>query len=202
LLYSGDAATAAQLYHRANESDRRAGRTHGLVRGLVNEATALLSLEQIEAAQRCADEGLELARALHDPVAESTLRAVAGQAALTRNDTGEAVRILRAALTELTPGEIDAHLCELDLADALTIAGDLDAARQAVISVLSASEQRGVVWLLAQPTLAEVTAREGNLASAAELVAAAEREYAERGFRWPTAVRRLDRARAAVALTD
>ncbi|MDT4918808.1 MAG: hypothetical protein QOH89_3508, partial [Pseudonocardiales bacterium] len=202
LLYSGDAAAAAELYSRANASDRRAGRTHGLVRGLVNEATALLSLGRIEAAQRCADEGLELARALHDPVAESTLRAVAGQAALTRGESIEAVRALRAALTELTPGEIDAHLCELDLADALTVAGDLHAARQAVLSVLDASEQRGVVWLLAQPTLAEVTARLGDLATAAELVAAAEQEYAARGFGWPIAVRRLDRARVAVARSD
>lgn len=199
LLYSGDASAAAELYHRANASDRQAGRTHGLVRGLVNEATALLSLGDIASAERCAAEGLEFAHALHDPVAESTLRGVTGQAALAHGDVAAAVAALRYALSELTPGEIDAHLCELDLADALLLSGAVAEAATAVGSVLAAATQRGLVWLLAQPTVAEIAAVQGDPATAADVVAAAEREFAQRGFGWPVAVRRLDRARAAAA---
>ncbi len=199
LLYSGRAADAAELYRRANDGDRRAGHTHGLVRGLVNEASALVSVGDIDGALRCADEGIDQARALGDGVAEASLRAVHGFAAMSRRDPTSAVRHFREALTHLAADEVDAHLCRLDLADALLQAGELVEARRTVDGITAALAHRGVVWLLAQPTLAELAAAEGDTVAAARILQYAEQEYAERGFAWPLALRRMERGRSALA---
>ncbi|MFN2518600.1 MAG: BTAD domain-containing putative transcriptional regulator, partial [Jatrophihabitantaceae bacterium] len=198
-LHAGDAQTAARMHHAANEIDRKCEHLHGLVRGLVNEATALLALGDLTEAARCAIEGSEYATDLGDLVASATLRAVHGHVALARGEISDAVEHFRLAIAPLAPDEIDAQMCRLDLADALLHAGDHVEAREIVDTALAATRDRGVVWLVVQPTLAATLVVAGEDERAAEIVQATAQEYAERGFALPSAVGRLDYARALLA---
>jgi predicted ATPase/DNA-binding SARP family transcriptional activator len=195
-LYSGDAAAAARLHEEANARDRAAGRTHGLARGLLNEATALLSAGDLGSACRCAAEGAEYAERLGDTVAVPGLRAVYGHVAIAEGHVGAAIEYFRAALDQLSGDEINAQLFRLDLADALLRAGDTAEARGNLERALAASRERGIQWLLAQPTLAAVAVAEREPGAAASILDEAQREYDARGFRWPLALARLRRARA------
>jgi ATP/maltotriose-dependent transcriptional regulator MalT len=186
-----------QLHHEANADDRAAGRTHGLVRGLVNEANARISAGDMDGAAACAAEGAELAESLGDLVAIASLQAVHGHVAVARGDPSRAVELFGAALADLGAGEVDALLCRLDMADALLRSGGVAEARTLAESVVAASSQRGVPWLLAQPTLAGVLRASGAAEDAARVIARTEREYAERGFAWQLAIDRLAIAREA-----
>jgi ATP/maltotriose-dependent transcriptional regulator MalT len=198
--YTGDAATAVALHREANAGDRAAGHHHGLVRGLVNEAAAALSAGDVDAARTCIDEAETVAERLEDVMAQSTLLGLRGQVALAEGDIERAVELLTTAASRFDGSEIHVQLCHLDLANALVVAGRIDAARAAVEAVLAATNGQGMAWLVAQPTLAEILAASGELAAAAELVRRARDEFAARGFAWQPAVERLDRASAATSI--
>jgi ATP/maltotriose-dependent transcriptional regulator MalT len=164
---------------------------------LVNEAAAALSAGDVDAARTCIDEAETVAERLEDVMAQSTLLGLRGQVALAEGDIERAVELLTTAASRFDGSEIHVQLCHLDLANALVVAGRIDAARAAVEAVLAATNGRGMAWLVAQPTLAEILAASGELAAAAELVRQARDEFAARGFAWQPAVERLDRAASA-----
>jgi predicted ATPase/DNA-binding SARP family transcriptional activator len=199
IMYTGDAAAAAALHYDSNSIDRAADHTHGLVRGLVNEAGSRVAAGDHDGALACVVEGLVYAEQLHDLVAEATLGQVRGNVAAARGDLPLAIEQFRAALTRLATDEISAKLCHLDLADALLRSGEPAEARQHVERALTAMRDRGIAWLLAQPTLASLAGLDGEVQLAAETLRAAEEEYAARGFGWAPALERMDRARDRLA---
>ncbi|MDT4939981.1 MAG: hypothetical protein QOJ34_70 [Pseudonocardiales bacterium] len=199
MMYAGDAPGAVALHRDSNQMDRAADHTHGLVRGLVNESASRLAAGDRDGALACAEEGAAYAEELQDLVAQATLREVRGNVAAARGDLPAAIEHFRVALSWLASDEINAKLCRLDLADALLRAGEPVAARAEVERAIAAMRDRGLTWLLAQPTIASLAALDGDLELAADTVRSAEAEYAARGFAWPLAVERLDRARADVA---
>lgn len=199
-LYTGDAATAVELYRAVNAGDRAGARDHGLVRGLVNEAAAWLSAGELDAAEACIDEAEALAGPLEDVMAQATLTGLRGQLALARGDVPGAVDLLSTATSRFDSSEIHVQLCHLDLADALVIGGQYAAARRVVDTVIAATNGQGMSWLMAQPTLAEIMAASGELEAAAELVDRTRAEFTTRGFAWRSAVDRLERAAAAVSV--
>lgn len=201
-LYSGDTTVATELHRAVNARDREAGHEHGLVRGLVNEATAWLSAGNLAECEACVAEASTLADRLEDLMAIASLVALRGQVALARGDLTTAVDELESASGELGWEEIHSRLFRLHLADALMRAGRPADAAAVVDDVLSAASPADMAWLVAQPTLAEIRAAEGDLAAAAGLVDATRRELAERGFGWSLVVHRLDRAVAAVGLAS
>jgi predicted ATPase/DNA-binding SARP family transcriptional activator len=198
--YTGDAATAVALFREINAGDRAAGHHHGLVRGLVNEAAAALSAGDVDAAEVVLDEAETVAERLEDVMAQSTLTGLRGQVALARGDVERAVDLLTIAASRFDGSEIHVQLCHLDLANALVLAGRIEAARTAVDAVLAAANGHGMAWLVAQPTLAELMAARSELDAAAELVRRTRAEFAARGFAWQPAVERLERATAATSI--
>lgn len=199
--YSGDARTAATEYHAANELDRGAGHEHGLLRGLVNEANAWSAAGELDAAIACVREAEEHANRLEDLVALANLRATEGQIALASGDVGRAVELFRAALAQVGAEEAhtDAHLFRLDLADALLRTGAATEAQELVDVVLRASKDRGLAWLVAQPTLAALALAEGAVGRAKAVLHDAAAEYELRGFRWQPAIDRLTEAERSYA---
>lgn len=195
--YTGDAATAVALFREINAGDRSAGHHHGLVRGLVNEAAAALSAEDLDGAEACIDEAEALAERLEDVMAQSTLLGLRGQLMLARGDIERAVELLTTAASRFDGSEIHVQLCHLDLANALVVAGRIDDARAAVEAVLAAANGHGMAWLVAQPTLAETMAAAGEIDAAANLIRRTREEFVARGFAWQPAVERLDRAESA-----
>jgi tetratricopeptide (TPR) repeat protein len=136
---------------------------------------------------------------MEDLVAQATLREVRGNVAAARGDLPSAIEHFRTALNWLASDEINSKLCRLDLADALLRAGKRVEARAEAERALAAMRDRGLTWLLAQPTIASLAALDGEVGLASDTLSAAEAQYAARGFGWPLAVERLDRARADLA---
>ena len=201
-LYSGNPAEALTLHTASNAMDRAACHTHGLVRGLVNEAASRLAIGDLAGALECAHEGAGYARQMQDLVAEATLRQACGNVAAARGELAEAAAHFKAALTQLGEDEIDTNLCRLDLADVLVRLGEREPARLRVERALSDARDHGIAWLLAQPILASLAALDGDTRLAGELLHAAEVEYDARGFAWPLAMERMARAREALAAAD
>jgi predicted ATPase/DNA-binding SARP family transcriptional activator len=199
MMYAGDAQAAVQLHHDSNEMDRAADHTHGLVRGLVNESGSRVAAGDHDGALACAEEGTAYAEEMEDLVAQATLREVRGNVAAARGDLPSAIEHFRTALNWLASDEINSKLCRLDLADALLRAGKRVEARAEAERALAAMRDRGLTWLLAQPTIASLAALDGEVGLASDTLSAAEAQYAARGFGWPLAVERLDRARADLA---
>lgn len=197
-LYTGDAAAALELYQAVNAGDRAAGHHHGLVRGLVNEASAWLSAGDQTAAEACIGEAEELAERLEDVMAQSNLLGLRGQIALARGDVGRAVELLTMAAAGFDSTEIHVQLCRLDLAHALVVAQQFDAARETLDEVVATTNEDSMSWLVAQPTLAEIVAASGDIDTAAAIVRRTRDEFARRGFAWRPVVQRLERAAAAI----
>jgi predicted ATPase len=193
-LYRGDAEAALALYRKGNAGDRAAGHDHGLLRGLVNEASASLATGDHDAAERCIAEAEELAERLDDLMSRATLTGLRGQLALARGEVDRAVELLTVAASEFDGTQIHVQLSRLDLADALLVAGRADEARAHVSGVLAEVAGHAMTWVIALATLAEVEAAAGRPDRAAELVRQARDEFEERGFAWRLAVERLDRA--------
>lgn len=196
-LYCGEATKAANLHRAANAMDREVGNAHGLVRGLVNETNALLAAGAITAALRSAEEARGVAEPMRDLVASANVRLAEGRVAMMTGDVRPAIDSFRAALAGMRPEgvQIGAQLSRLDLADALLHAGETAEARTIVDEVLAGTRDRGLTWLLAQPTLAALAGATGDLLDAARIVRETEAVYARRGFQWALAVSRLEHAR-------
>jgi predicted ATPase len=200
-LYAGEAAAAADLHAAANAYDRAAGYDHGLARGLVNEADALFgagrpaqAAQQVAAAER-------IAARLRDRSALAVSALLLGEMAAAAGDAETAAGHLRDAIGHATAAGSDAYatLARTDLADALIQLGDLAAARPLVHAVRTATTDRGLAWLAAQPTEAALALADGDAPRARAVVRAATAEYAARSFGWPQVIARLERVRAALA---
>jgi len=199
LLYAGDVASAVALHHASNDVDRAEVHLHGLVRGLVNEASACLAAGDLDRSHACVDEAARHAAELEDTAAEANLEQLRGRLAAAAGDLDAAVGHLRAALAQFSADRADTRTCRLDLADALLRDGATAAAREQLAAAEEATSDRGVAWLLAQPTRAALAAATGDVPGALGQLRAAEDEYAERGFGWPLAIERLERVRRQLA---
>jgi hypothetical protein len=200
-LYAGDPEAAAGLHAAANAYDRHAGHEHGLARGLVNEADALFGAgRSAEAAGRAAA-AEQIAARLGDRSAFAVSGLLRGAMAAAEGDVPAATGHLRAALGHAVAAGSDAYavLAQADLADALIRGGNLAEARELVADIRAATTDRGLAWLVAQPTEAALALADGDLPRARELLERASAEYAGRGFGWPQVVARLERVRAEVA---
>ena len=206
-LYAGELDAALELCVAANEHDRQVGYDHGVARGLINEATIRLEGGDTGLALDRVAEAETLARELADPLALANLRGIRGRAALVADRDGvndraadreQAYRQLGGALADADAAgaTTDAHVIRLDLAELHLADGDIAGARRLLAGLPDGTGDHGLVWLLAQPAIATVTARDGDPDEAARILDACAQEYTRRGFALPRAVRRLDEARA------
>ncbi|NUT93149.1 MAG: hypothetical protein HOY78_14105 [Saccharothrix sp.] len=180
LMWSGALAEALAAHARANDIDRSLGDEHGLVRGLVNEATVLLASGRTAAALDRAVEAERLAVRLGDTVGLTHVGMIRGRAA---TDPSRAAGVFRAVLAQAEAGT-DADLIRVDLATTLLRLGDAAGARSIVDGLLATQPEPGLVWLVTQPLLAALT---GDPALAAATLA----EFESRSFGWPPSVRLL-----------
>ncbi|MBM7784937.1 ATP-binding protein [Tenggerimyces flavus] len=199
LEYAGDLPGALALYEASLEADRAANNEHGLAR-VAGMATALIATGQIASAIECLDLAETHADRLGDPVALSDIHVGRGRVLLASGSLPAAIECFRSALShpDVAESDLPGRMAQLDLADALLLAGAVDEARSLVSSVVASSPEHNLNWLVAQPLLALLALSAGDAPAAASLVASAAAEYDSRSFHWWPAVTRLDRARAGL----
>lgn len=199
LEYAGDLPGALALYEASLEADRAANNEHGLAR-VAGMATALIATSQIASATECLDLAETHADRLGDPVALSDIHVGRGRVLLASGSLPAAIESFRSALShpDVAESDLPGRMAQLDLADALLLAGSVDEARSLVSSVVASSPEHNLNWLVAQPLLALLALAAGDAPAAASLVASAAAEYDSRSFHWWPAVTRLDRARAGL----
>lgn len=199
LEYAGDLPGALALYEASLAADRAANNEHGLARG-AGMATALIATGRLTSAIECLDLAEAHAERLGDPEALSDIHVGRGRVLLASGSLPAAIESFRSALShpDVAESDLPGRMARLDLADALLLSGSLDEARSLVTSVVAASPERNLDWLVAQPLLALLALAAGDAPAAASLVASAAAEYDSRSFRWWPAVARLTRARAGL----
>ncbi|MFI9815673.1 ATP-binding protein [Saccharothrix variisporea] len=182
LMWSGELTEALAAHTRANDIDRSLDDEHGLVRGLVNEATVLLASGRVAVALDRVAEAERLAVRLGDTVGLTHVGMIRGRAA---TDPHQAAGLFRAVLAQAEPGT-DADLIRVDLATALLRSGDRAGAQSIVDDLVAGQTEEGLVWLVTRPVLAALT-------KDPELAAATVVEYTSRSFGWPPSVSLLRR---------
>ena len=199
LDYAGELAAALELYEASVAADRAGNNEHGLARG-ANRATALIATGRLAEAAACLDEAEAHASRLEDPEAFSDIHVGRGRLLLVSGSLDEAVASFRSALSDSSVSDADLprRMARLELADALLLSGAVSEARSLVLSVVSASSEHNLDWLVAQPLLALLALAAGDVTAAASLVTSAAAEYDSRSFRWWPAMTRLARARAGL----
>jgi hypothetical protein len=118
---------------------------------LLLDGSAAQALERVAEAE-------DLASSLDDGVTALHAGMIRGRAALLADEHGAAIGHFRAALTDAEPSS-DADLVRVDLAEATLRDGQVDAARDLLAPVLAGTPDRGLAWLVAQPTAAAVAWR-------------------------------------------